>query len=110
MSQVPNLRYLKTIMKIQKPGFITLLIVASFTLFGGSASAQNINDIRWKSEAQVRSTLGEPNSVSAPIGTHATYTLWQYDNFTVAFANSKAFHLFNRNSLKDVKLNEKRSN
>ncbi|NND82475.1 MAG: hypothetical protein HKN50_08615 [Gammaproteobacteria bacterium] len=50
--------------------------------------------IRWKSESQVRALLGEPNSVRGPIGTHAQYTLWKYDRVTVAFANRKAFHLF----------------
>lgn len=76
----------------------------------GAASAQDVNDIRWKSEAQVKAVLGEPNSVSTPIGTHATYTLWQYNDFTVAFANSRAFHLFNKDSLQKVNLNEDRPN
>lgn len=97
-------------MKIKNLGLSTLLFAASFTLLSSSVNAQNIKDIRWKSEAQVRSVLGEPKSVSTPIGTHATYTLWQYDSFTVAFANSKAFHMFSRNSQEQLNLNEKRSN
>lgn len=108
MSLNPYQSY-KMIMKIQKIGLLSTLTAALMAMFSGVASAQNVNDIRWKSEAQVRATLGEPNSVSTPIGTHATYTLWQYDNFTVAFANSKAFHLFDKNSLNRLDLNEKRS-
>jgi len=72
------------------------------------AQAQNINDVRWKTEAQVRAILGEPNTITNPVGTHATYTMWKYDNFTVAFANSRAFHLFNKDSLKKIRLDENR--
>jgi len=56
--------------------------------------AQDVNEVRWKSESHVKSLYGEPNSVQGPIGTHATYELWKYDSFTVAFANNRAFHLF----------------
>lgn len=68
--------------------------------------AQTVEQVRWKSESQVRETLGEPISMTAPVGTHATYTMWKYDKFTVAFANSKAFHLFNTDSLKKLELDE----
>lgn len=85
------------------------LCLATF-LLASVANAQDINDIRWKSESQVRATLGEPISITPPVGTHASYTLWKYDNFTVAFANNKAFHLFDKNSLKKIELNEERPN
>lgn len=97
-------------MRIQKLGLLGALTVTSMVLLSSIASAQNINDVRWKTEVQVRALLGAPNSVSSPTGTHATYTLWQYDNITVAFANSKAFHMFHKNSLSRLDLNEKRSN
>lgn len=97
-------------MKILKNGLVSLLTLAAVLALSNSASAQNINDIRWKSEAQVKAVLGEPNSVSNPVGTHASYTLWQYDNFTVAFANNRAFHMFNKDSLQRMELNENRSN
>ena len=89
---------------------ISSLLCLYGLLFASVASAQNINDVRWKSEAQVKAVLGEPISITPPVGTHASYTLWKYDNFTVAFANNKAFHLFDKNSLKQVKLNEERVN
>lgn len=97
-------------MRIIKTGLVNLMLATSVALFSTSASAQNINDIRWKTESQVRAALGEPNSMSVPIGTHASYTLWQYDNFTVAFANNRAFHMFNKDSLQRMDLNEKRPN
>lgn len=68
----------------------------------------DIEQIRWKSESQVRALLGDPNSVHGPVGTHASYTLWKYDDFTVAFANNRAFHLFDKNSLKKFELQENR--
>jgi len=71
--------------------------------------AQNVDQVRWKSESQVRDLLGNPNSIHGPVGTHASYTLWKYDDFTVAFANNRAFHLFDKDSLKKLELNENRS-
>lgn len=68
----------------------------------------DIDNIRWKTESQVRELLGEPNSVHGPVGTHATYTLWKYSDYTVAFANQRAFHLFDKNSLTKFELNENR--
>jgi len=70
--------------------------------------AQDVSEVRWKSEAHVKSLYGEPNSIQGPIGTHATYQLWKYDNFTVAFSNSRAFHLFSTSSSK-MSLGENRS-
>ena len=71
--------------------------------------AQSDADIRWKSESQVRSLYGDPNSIQGPIGTFASYTLWKYDDFTIAFANNRAFHYFDKNSLrKEVELEENR--
>lgn len=94
--------------------FKAVLPVFALTLGGllsVSAQAQqrgNIDDVRWKSEEHVRSLYGEPNSIRGPVGTHASYTLWKYDNFTVAFANSRVFHLFDSNSMKKMKLEENR--
>ena len=62
-------------------------------------NAQNVDEVKWKSEQQVRDLYGEPNLILGPIGTHASYSLWKYAGFTVAFANSRAFHLFNNRSL-----------
>lgn len=84
---------------------IGLLLSSSIS---GFAQAQNLNDVRWKTEAQVRQILGEPNDVSRPVGTHATYVMWKYDDFTVAFANSRAFHMFRKDSLKKIVLEENR--
>jgi hypothetical protein len=39
--------------------------------------AQNIDQIRWKSAEQVRVILGEPETITPPVGTHASYTMWQ---------------------------------
>ncbi len=75
-----------------------------------SVSAQSIEQVRWKSEQQVSNLLGKPQSKSTPTGTHASYTLWKYDDFTVAFANNRAFHLFKKDSLKKVVLEENRPN
>ncbi|MBX2847163.1 MAG: hypothetical protein KTR16_02490 [Acidiferrobacterales bacterium] len=84
------------------------ITVLTFSL-SQTSFAQDVSDIRWKSESHVRSLYGEPNSIQGPIGTHATYELWKYDNFSVAFANNRAFHLFNKDSLtKEVELEENR--
>jgi len=82
--------------------FITLFFISSVS------QAQSIKDIRWKSESQVRAILGEPQSITPPVGTHASYTMWRYADFTVAFANNKAFHLFRNDSLRRFELQENR--
>jgi len=82
--------------------FIALFITASL------AQAQNVQDIRWKSPSQVRAILGEPHSITSPVGTHATYVMWKYADFTVAFSNNKAFHLFRRDSLTQFQIQENR--
>jgi len=87
---------------------LTALLMSASLFFATMANAQSIEDVRWKTEEQVRKVLGEPNSISTPIGIHATYTMWQYDNFTVAFANSRAFHLFRKDSLTKFELEENR--
>lgn len=88
---------------------LMLLIALTSGVLSQASFAQNVEQVRWKSESQVRSLFGEPNSIQGPIGTHASYTLWKYDGFTIAFANNRAFHLFNKNSLrKEVELNENR--
>lgn len=66
-----------------------------------------IEQVQWKSESQVRALLGEPESIKGPIGTHASYMMWKYRDFTVAFANRRAFHMFNNNSLRKVQLIER---
>lgn len=86
-----------------------LISLLMLSLLPSVAAAQDINQIRWKSEEQVRQILGEPISMTSPVGTHATYTLWKYDGYTVAFANSKAFHLFRTDSLNKMELNENRA-
>lgn len=86
-------------------------VLLGLVIFGAniySSFAQDIEQIRWKSEDQVRAILGEPDSVSAAVGTHASYTMWKYKSFTVAFANGKAFHLFDKNSLRRLELTEQR--
>lgn len=85
---------------------IILFTILIFT--AGMANAQSINDVRWKSASQVRQILGEPISISQPKGTHATYTMWRYPGYTVAFSNNKAFHLFQNDSLRQFELRENR--
>ena len=67
-----------------------------------------LSDIRWKSEQQVRDKFGDPDSIRGPIGTHASYQLWNYPDFSVAFANNRVFHLFDKDSLHKFELNENR--
>ncbi len=88
-----------------KQNIIIFLFIALFPL---ASYAQNVEEVRWKSEAQVRALYGEPDSISQPTGTHATYIMWKYPDFTVAFANNRAFHLFKKDSLKRFELNENR--
>jgi len=88
---------------------ITFLVAffSLVTVFG--VQAQHVDEVRWKSEAQVRALYGDPDSISQPTGTHASYVMWNYPEFTVAFANNKAFHLFKKDSLKKTfELNENR--
>jgi len=73
-----------------------------------SNPAVNLDDIRWKSESQVRALLGDPQSIRGPIGTHASYQLWEYQGFSVAFSNNRAFHLFDEGSLRKLVLEENR--
>jgi hypothetical protein len=94
--------------------FIKSIVVAlTMSLTSMSAIAATatpeLNQVRWKSESQIRSLLGEPKSVRGPIGTHASYVLWQYDEFTVAFANKRVFHLFKKDSLTKFEMIENRS-
>jgi len=88
---------------------IALTIGLVIAFISTSTYAQRVEDVRWKSESQVRNLYGEPNSIQGPIGTHASYTLWKYDDFTIAFANNRAFHLFDKDSLtRTVELEENR--
>jgi len=98
-------KYLKE--SLLRSALLFILSLAG-TIFMTAAHAQSVDDVRWKSEEQVRQILGEPLSSTPPVGTHATYTLWKYENFTVAFANSRAFHLFDKNSLRRFALEEER--
>lgn len=87
----------------------TVVLFCSLLFFmANTAQAQSIKDVRWKSSSEVRSVLGEPLSISSPTGTHATYTMWKYATFTVAFSNDRAFHLFQNDSLRKIKLQENR--
>ena len=85
-----------------------ILLFTALAAMSGSVNAQDINQIRWKSESQVRQILGEPTSITKPVGTHATYTMWKYPGYTVAFSNSKAFHLFRHDSLQRYGIEENR--
>ena len=87
-----------------------IILVVTGICAGASIAQQNVDleQIRWKSESQVRSLLGEPASIHGPIGTHASYTLWKYEGFTIAFANQRAFHLFDQDSLRKIELIESR--
>ncbi|NND00725.1 MAG: hypothetical protein HKN85_11140 [Gammaproteobacteria bacterium] len=85
------------------------LTATVFTFSAGWAQeGVDVEKIRWKSEAQVRSILGEPNSIHGPVGTHHSYTLWKYENYTVAFADKRAFHMFHKDTLKKIRLEENR--
>ncbi|MGK0374705.1 MAG: hypothetical protein ACJA2E_001177 [Arenicella sp.] len=87
---------MKNQMLMQKVALAVILCAC----FLSSAMAQSVDQVRWKSAEQVRVILGEPQSVTSPVGTHASYTMWKYENYTVAFANGRAFHLFKKNSLR----------
>lgn len=73
---------------------LLLTLLTSTIVQVQSVQAQSRDQIRWKTEAEVRAILGEPNLITAPVGTHKTYTLWEYGTFTVAFSNKRAFHLW----------------
>ena len=94
----------KVVIKI----FVSTFVVTGLTLLSNVGWSQDrqfeIEQVRWKSEAQVREMMGEPNSVLGPVGTHASYTLWKYDKVTIAFANNHAFHQFDKDSLKKFKM------
>ena len=88
---------------------LKLMVLLIAGIWAGISIAQQnveLEQIRWKSESQVRSLLGDPASIQGPIGTHASYTLWKYEGFTIAFANQRAFHLFDEDSLKKIELSE----
>ena len=74
-------------------------------LLATTAYAQSIEQVRWKSQEKVRAILGEPLSKSTPVGTHASYQLWTYDEFIVAFANQRAFHMFFKDGFTKTTLN-----
>ncbi len=95
------------VLKTMLAGLLLTFTVSG--LFSSLAQAQSVSDIRWKSEAQVRQIVGEPNIITPAVGTHASYTMWKYDDFTIAFANNRAFHLFHKDSLKKIVLDENRS-
>jgi len=97
-------------MKYQRLVQTTLSATAIFFGLFTQTFAQSVDQIRWKSETQVRAILGEPQNITSPVGTHARYTMWRYENYIVAFANGKAFHLFDKNSLRKFELSENRSN
>ena len=86
-----------------------LVILTIFIAAPLSAQLRDIqlDEVRWKDEAHVRSLLGDPNSVHGPSGTHASYVLWKYDNLTVAFSNGRVFHIFAPDSLKKMALEGK---
>ena len=83
-------------------------VAASGALYAQQPALESpdVSTIRWKTEAQVRELLGEPNSIHGPVGTHSSYTLWKYENFTVAFSDHRAFHVFHKNSLKKFVLEQ----
>jgi len=91
------------------------IAIVSSVLFGvlanqamAQTAAEYLDQLRWKNTDQVRAVLGEPLSTTPPVGTHATYTMWQYEKCTVAFANGSAFHVFDKNSLRRIDLEENR--
>ena len=92
--------------------YLLMLSVVTSVLVFGVAHGQNggvqIEQVRWKSESDVRELMGEPETVHGPIGTHANYVLWKYADVTVAFANGRVFHLFDKDSLKKFELDENR--
>ena len=95
-------------MKNQKLKEKAIVAVVMFGALTSQAFAQDLEKVRWKSAEQVRAILGEPLSETPPVGTHASYTMWKYENCTVAFANGKAFHLFYKDSLRKFEVQENR--
>ena len=104
--------FFKQSLKLTIKNISCLLMILLIPVAGSLAVAQqpvpDVEEIRWKNETQVRSLLGEPNSIHGPVGTHASYILWKYDEFTVAFADNHAFHLFDKKSLHKIELQEDR--
>ena len=81
---------------------IFALFGVSFAVLAQSQPTQDsisLQQVQWKSEQQVRDMLGEPISIKGPVGTHASYVLWQYSDVTIAFSNKRVFHLFRNDSL-----------
>ena len=90
-----------------KPVLITLVTV--WLLAASAVEASELPDreqLRFRSQSYVTAKLGEPDNKSTPIGTHAEYTLWYYPNFVVAFANGRVIHLFAKDSLHRITLND----
>jgi len=48
----------------------TILLFTALIFVSGTVSAQELNQIRWKSANQVRQILGEPISITKPTGRH----------------------------------------
>ncbi|MFT6046580.1 MAG: hypothetical protein ACI9WC_002287 [Arenicella sp.] len=92
----------KTILVIS----VCLLAISAAPAF---AQAPDLQEIRWKTESHIRSLLGEPESIRGPIGTFASYKLWKYADFTIAFADERVFHVFKKDSLTKFEMNENRS-
>ena len=76
-----------------------MCVASSSSVFAQNSVEQRLSELRWKSESTVKSSLGEPASIRGPIGTHASYALWNYEDLTVAFADGRVFHVFNSYSM-----------
>lgn len=50
----------------------------------------------WQNAETVQARLGAPIAERAPVGTHASYSLWVYEEVVVAFANGRVIHVFDK--------------
>ena len=85
-----------------------MLVLATFLQAAALTASElpNLDEFRFRSDSFVLERLGEPQRRSEAIGTHASYSLWTYPNFTVAFANRRVIHVFSKDSLRRVELVE----
>ncbi len=57
-------------------------------------------ELRWQNQEAILQRFGEPLKRGATRGTHADYSLWEYSEFFVAFANQRVTHVFEKDSLR----------
>lgn len=98
---------------LRKSSILAIIAVSCTGIFPVTQAAQISNDInlQWKTEQEVRDLYGEPLSIRGPIGTHASYQLWQYSDFSIAFVNKRVNQrIFNEEEPKENNLTAAKEN